>query len=623
MRDRSSARIRLAPRARRAHRACTLVASVVVGLAVSSADSARAAAGSPAWGRDGMVVTSEANATRAGHAMLEAGGNAVDAAVASAFALSVTRPFSTGLGGGAFILVRIAGAGPGGAAAYHAVDARETAPAGASRDMYVAPGVPERASLVGGLAAGTPGLVKGLEEVHARFGKLSWETVVAPAATLAREGFGIAPYHVRAIERMRARIQRGTAGSLPPGIAETARIQFPPAGEAVRPGWRLVQRDLAATLDEIARDRGASFYRGDVAAALAAAAQAHGGVLADADLAGYATRWREPVRGRYRDTEIISFPPPSSGGVALVEALGILEGFDLAARPAGSSASLHLIAEAMKLAFVDRAFWLGDPDFVDVPVAQLTSSPYIAGLRARLAPRPWWRSAPWHWGRGERALQVKAPGLPVNDSGTTHLSVTDPQGNAVSMTKTINTGYGSLVTAAGTGVILNNEMDDFAKAPNTPNAYGLVDTRGANAIAPGKRPLSSMTPTFVEREGELFMVTGSPGGPRIISTTLLSILNVLDYRMDVKAAVSAPRFHHQWVPDVLFVEPETPADVIDALEERGHTVKASGRHWSAAEAIVVDRERGLHWGGNDPRADGLALGFDARPRRPAGEDAAR
>jgi gamma-glutamyltranspeptidase/glutathione hydrolase len=304
---------------------------------------------------------------------------------------------------------------------------------------------------------------------------------------------------------------------------------------------------------------------------------------------------------------VITFPPPSSGGVALLEALGILEGFDLAALGAGSSASLHRIAEAMKLAFADRAALLGDPDFVAVPVERLVSADYAADQRARINP-PWWRRAPWTWHRGEVSIRVRGPGLSVDDSGTTHLSVADAAGNAVAVTETINTPFGSGITVPGTGIILNNEMDDFSIAPDTPNAYGLVDTRGANAIEPGKRPLSSMTPTLLLRDGRLRLVTGSPGGPRIISTVLLSILNVVDYGLDVMAAVSEPRIHHQWQPDALVVERAIAEDVLAGLRERGHRVEVSRENWSSAQALAYRADSGWFSGGSDPRSDGLALG---------------
>jgi gamma-glutamyltranspeptidase/glutathione hydrolase len=555
---------------------------------------AHAAAAAPAQARGGMVVTSQARATRAGVAMLAAGGNAIDAAVAAAFALGVTQPFSAGIGGGAFLLIRRA------SGEVVAIDARETAPAAADRDMYVRPGVPERASLAGPLAVATPGFVQGLAAAQAEYGALSLAEVLRPAIRLAADGFEIGPYHAKMLERMRGY-------GLPERFPETARIQYPANGETAYPGWRLVQTDLAKTLRRIAQRGPDVFYSGDLAATIAADVKRRGGLLTVDDLAAYEVRFRKAVRGEYRGYRVDSFPPSSSGGVALIEMLNILSAFDLAPLGAGSSASVHRIAEAMKFAFADRAAYLGDADFVDVPVAALTAPAYGAELARRINP-PRWRRAPWTWLRGESVATVRGPGLPQNDSGTTHLSTSDAAGNAVALTMTINTPFGSGITVPGTGVLLNNEMDDFSKAPDTPNIYGLVDTRGANAIAPGKRPLSSMAPTIVTVDGELFMVTGSPGGPRIITTVLLTLLNVIDFDMDVEQAVAAPRFHQQWVPDTLYVEPAVTADVIRGLEARGHTVEISERNWSAAEAIVVDAETGWHYGGSDPRRDGLAAG---------------
>jgi gamma-glutamyltranspeptidase/glutathione hydrolase len=480
-----------------------------------------------------------------------------------------------------------------------ALDARETAPAAATRDMFVAPGVPEGASRSGPLAVGTPGFVAGCALALERFGTLPLAEVLAPAIALAGNGFEIGPYHARMIETMRG---YGLAKRFP----ETARIQFPPEGEPAHPGWRLVQPELAATLRRIAAEGPAVAYTGGIGDAIVRAVRERGGILTREDLGAYRPVLREPVSGSYRGHEIHSFPPPSSGGVALIEMLNILEGQDLASLGARSSAGVHRIAEAMKLAFADRAAYLGDPDFVDVPTERLVSKAYADAQRARLDPA-WWRVAPWRWGE-ERAVRVVGPGLPQNDAGTVHLSTADASGSAVALTMTINTPWGSGITADGTGIVLNNEMDDFAIAIGVPNAYELVDTRGANAVAPGKRPLSSMTPTLVEKDGALFMVTGSPGGPRIISTTLLSLLNVIDYGRDVSEAVSAPRFHHQWEPDVLDVEPSTPRDVVEALRARGHEVEVSEREWSAAEAIAV-RPDGTFHGAADPRRDGVALGL--------------
>jgi gamma-glutamyltranspeptidase/glutathione hydrolase len=562
---------------------------------------AGAASQKPALGRHGMVVTSQAEATRAGHALLAAGGNAVDAAVAAAFALAVVQPFSAGVGGGAFVLIRTA---DGRAVA---LDARETAPAAATADMFTRPGVAEHASLAGPLAVATPGFVSGMALALERFGTRSLADVLAPAIALAERGFPIGPYHARMLAAMG---ERGMRERFP----ETGRIQFPPPGTPPLPGWHLVQGDLAETLRRIARDGPEVARRGDIAGAIAEELQAQGGILTWEDMAGYEPKLREPLRASYRGLEILAFPPPSSG-TTLIQALNILEGFDLRTRGAGSSSAIHRIAEALKLSFADRNYWIGDPDFVEVPVTRLTSRAYAEELRGRINPG-WWQRAPWHWSRAESALHVEGPGLAPEDAGTTHLSVTDATGNAVALTMTINTPFGSGITVPGSGIVLNNQMDDFSSAPGQPNVYGLVDVRGANAIAPRKRPLSSMTPTMVLSEGRLVMVTGSPGGPRIVSATLLSILNVLDFRMDAQAAVSAPRFHHQWIPDEIVLEPGAPQDVVDALRARGHEVRVDEREWSAVAAIVIDPKTGWHNGGADPRSDGLALGLD-----PPGEEA--
>jgi gamma-glutamyltranspeptidase/glutathione hydrolase len=562
------------------------------------APDARAAAANPAWGRQGMVVTSVTAASEAGREAFARGGNAIDAAVAAAFAIGVTEQYHSGIGGGGFILIRLGGGET------FALDAREVAPAAARADMYldasgkVVPG----ASRVGGKSVAVPGLAHGLLEAHARFGKLSRADVLAPAIRLAREGFAIGVRHQRIVALGQ---QLGLWQA--PFAAETARINL--AGGATPPlGWKLVQPDLARTYEALAQRGAEVLARGPIADAIVAAATSAGGLLTKEDLAGYRTRWREPVRGSYRGLEVVSFPPPSSGGVHLVQMLNTLEPFDLAALGAGSSESIHLVAEAMKLAFADRAAHLGDPDFVDVPVPWLTSKEYGKALAARLRPRPFWRRAPWRWGQGD-VLEVAGPGTPPpDDSGTSHLSALDAAGNAVAITQTVNLLYGSGITVPGTGIVLNDEMDDFSAAPDVPNAFGLVG-RDKNAIAPGKRPLSSMTPTIVVRDGRAWMVTGSPGGPRIITTTLLTILNAVDYGMDVQAAVSAPRFHHQWFPDKLELEPDVPRDVREALVRRGHPAEYATRAWSSAQAIVADPEKGVIWGGSDPRSDGAALGW--------------
>ena len=571
---------------------------LLVGFFVSGVSGeARGAAPAPAIGKLGMVVSPQADASAAGLALLEAGGNAIDAAVATAFALSVSDPHHSGIGGGGFILIRLADG------RVMAIDARETAPAAASADMYLQPGLPEHASRIGALAVATPGLLKGLAWALEDFGSKPLREVLEPAIRIAEEGFAVGPRHASAANLWR---QLGGAKLFP----ETAAIQLPPGGAPVEPGWRLIQPDLGRTLRLIAAEGPEVLYRGRLARAIADAVRDRGGILTPEDLQGYQAKRREPIRGSYKGYEILSFPPPSSGGIALVEIANILDPFDLTARGAGSSASLHVIAEAMKLAFADRAAYLGDADFVEVPTAELISKGYADRQRARINPARW-RRAPWRWHKGEVAIRVEGPGELAAGGGTTHLSVTDAEGNAVAITQTINLLFGSGITVPGTGIVLNNEMDDFSIQPNQPNAFGLVDTRGSNAIAPGKRPLSSMTPTIVVKDGKPFMVTGSPGGPRIITTTLLTILNVVDHGMDIQEAVSAPRFHHQWVPDRLLVEPAVPVDVIEALRSRGHRVEVSERNWSSAQAIVVDPATGRHTGGSDPRSDGVALGYPA------------
>jgi len=555
------------------------------------------AAAQPATGARGMVVASQIDAARAGLEMLEAGGNAIDAAVATAFALAVTQPFSAGLGGGAFMLIRLADG------RVVALDARETAPAAADRDMYVRPGVPEEASLRGALAVATPGFVRGMALALKDYGSLSLPLVLAPAIRLAEQGFAIGPYHARMLEHLR---QAG----LPKLFPETAAIQFPPEGAPAKPGWVLRQQELAGTLRILAEQGPDGFYGGELAGRIVAEVKRRGGILTTEDLDGYQPKLREPLQGSYRGLSLVSFPPPSSGGAALIEMLNILEGFDLAERGPLDPGGVHRVVESMKLAFADRATWYGDPDFVEIPLARLTSKAYAEELRGRIEPP---LKLPVPGGEAERALELEAPGLRHDDSGTTHLSTTDAEGNAVGLTMTINTPFGSGITVPGTGIVLNNEMDDFSKAPDQPNVYGLVDKRGANAIAPRKRPLSSMTPTVVLRDDRVFMVTGSPGGPRIITTTLLTILNVVDFSMDVQEAVAEPRYHHQWLPDKVFAEPKLPGVLVEGLRERGHDVDVEDHTWSSAQSIVIDPATGLHLGGSDPRGDGAALGFNPKP----------
>jgi gamma-glutamyltranspeptidase/glutathione hydrolase len=565
--------------------------SLLAWLGLALAQAALAAAPPPTTSTRALVVSPHPAVSEAGVELLRAGGNVVDAAVAAAFALAVAQPQSTGIGGGGFLSIRLADGRA------FAIDARETAPAAATPDLYLRPGVPDDAALVGGLAVGTPGLVAGLALAQERFGSRPLAEVMAPAIRLAAEGYVIGRYQAGFIEALRARAPLAR-------FPETARIHFPPG--PVGPTTRLVQPELARTLRAIAALGPRAFYQGAVAEAIAKAVQESGGVLTVEDLVRYRPVLREPLVGRFRGFEVLAFPPPSSGGVTLVETLNILEGFELAALGAGSSAAIHRIAEALKLAFADRAVYLGDPDFAALPVAQLLDPAYAARLRARINP-PRWRRAPWTWGRSEVAIRVAGPGLPAEDAGTAHLSVADVAGNAVAITETINTPYGSWVMASGTGVLLNNEMDDFATRPGRPNAFGLVAVAGANGVEPGKRPLSSMAPVIVLEDGRLRFVAGSNGGPRIITSTLLALLNHLEFGMDVAEAVAAPRFHHQWLPDELLLEADTPADVVDALRARGHAVRVVDDLGGGVEAIAFDPATGVLSGAPDPRRDGAAL----------------
>jgi gamma-glutamyltranspeptidase/glutathione hydrolase len=557
--------------------------SISLAIALLAALAAHAAAPEPASGSRGMVVTPHPEATRAGVRVLERGGNAVDAAIAAAFAVAVAQPQSTGIGGGAFILVRLADGRA------FAIDARETAPAAAYPGLYTREGVAPDASRVGGLAVATPGIVAGFALALEEHGTLSLKEALAPAIALAEDGAEIGPHSRRMIGYVRAFSQ------LPARFPETARIQLPPA--PIAPGAKLRQPELAATLRLIARRGPRAFYEGALAQKIAAAAQASGGVLSAADLAAYRPLVREPLRGSYRGLELLAFPLPSSGGVTLLEMLNVLAGYDLRASGAGSSLTIHRIAETMKLAFADRALHLGDPAFVDAPVKRLLDPAYAGLLRARI--------------HDDRASAVAGSQLAVEDAGTAHLSVVDAAGNAVAITQTVNGPYGSWVTVPGTGIVLNNEMDDFVTSPGQADQWGLLGVASAaNRVEAGKRPLSSMAPLIAVADGKLRFVAGSNGGPRILSSVLLAFLGVVDWDMDAQEAVSAPRFHHQWRPDVLEVEAETPVDVIQALRARGHSVTVTDEIITGVEAIVIDPKTGLMTGGADPRRDSSALGLD-------------
>lgn len=539
----------------------------------------------PVLARHGMVSSQERRASAVGVEILKRGGNAVDAAVAVGFALAVTLPRAGNLGGGGFMLVHLAKSNE-----TIAIDYRETAPAAATRDMFLGPdGKPDPAkSRDSGLSVGVPGTVRGLALAHEKYGsgKLSFAALIEPAIRLAREGI---------------EVEDDLADSLPGAVAKFQRHPasatiFLKDGKPLAVGDRLVQTDLAATLEEIATGGPDRFYSGRIAAAIASSVKAAGGVMTEADLAAYRAVIRTPVTGSYRGYEIASMPPPSSGGVHLVQILNILEGFDLAGFGAGSAETLHRMAEAMKPAYADRATFLGDPDRVKVPVKGLTSKKYAETLRAAIDAN-----------RARRADEVKAGDpLPYESDQTTHFSVVDAEGNAVANTYTLNFSFGMGMVAPGTGVLMNNEMDDFSAKAGALNAYGLVggDT---NSVHPGARPLSSMTPTILFKDGKPFLVTGSPGGSRIITTVLQVVVNVVDFGMNIAEAVAAPRIHHQWKPDVLVVEHGLSPDTLKLLLDKGHRVQP-GRTSGSANSIMVTKA-GLQ-GASDPRQRGTAaLGY--------------
>jgi gamma-glutamyltranspeptidase/glutathione hydrolase len=538
-----------------------------------------------AWGAHGMVAAEHRLAAHAGVAILQRGGNAVDAAVATAFAVCVVNPSSCGIGGGGFMLIYLAKQQRA-----VALDYRETAPARASRDMFVRDGqvVPEL-SRRGGLAVAVPGEVAGLAAALRRYGTRPLATVLAPAIGYARDGFVVEDHLATEIAH-NADALRAT-----PGLG---RVFLHADGSPVRAGETLRQPELARTLQRIADEGPAVFYRGDIAASIARSVDAAGGILSTADLAAYQPRWRAPLSGRHRADTVISMPPPSSGGGVLLEILGILQFDDLPALGRESPTYLHLLAEAMQHAFADRAEYYGDPDFVPVPLEQLLAPANSAVLRARI-------SATHTLDHAAYGSHVTGQPAAVTDHGTSHVSVMDAGGNAVACTTTINTAFGAMVVAGDTGILLNNEMDDFSAQPGAPNVYGLVGSE-ANAVAPNKRPLSSMTPTIVTRDGQPLLVLGGSGGPWIISGTVEVLLNVLDFRMDAAAAVAAARIHDQWVPAALAVEPGIPQPVRRALARYGHVVKEVP---SMAAIQAVRRQAGVFEGAADPRKGGEADGW--------------
>lgn len=551
-----------------------------------------------------MVASVRPSASRVGVQMMKAGGNAVDAAVAVGFALAVVYPQAGNLGGGGFMLIRLADDKT------HFIDYREKAPAAATANMYLdAQGnVIEDASTVGYKAIGVPGSVAGMVYAEKKYGQLSLAQVMAPAIKLAEAGFGLIGDDARDLRDDKHLTQ----------FPESRRI-FQRDGNYYKAGEVFKQPDLARTLKRIAANPD-DFYHGAMARELAASMQKGGGLITVGDLASYEVKEREAVRGSYRGYEIISAPPPSSGGTALIEILNILEGYDLAKFKGRTTPAVHLTLEAFRRAFFDRAEFMGDPDFSNTPVAQLIDKRYGTAWRESINPA--YASVSKDLIRPAIFTQLEQyaaahspPSAGAEPNHTTHYSVVDPDGNAVATTTTLNDTLGSRVTPEGLGFLMNDEMDDFAAKPGAPNMYGLIQGP-ANAIGPGKRPLSAMTPTIVLKEDKLFLVLGSEGGPRIITTVANILMGVVDYGMNIQEAVDAQRFHQQWLPDVASVEQGFSPDIVKGLEGMGYRIEFgeddSGMrepYWSDGECIMVDPKRGTRLGASDKRNGGRAMGF--------------
>jgi gamma-glutamyltranspeptidase / glutathione hydrolase len=537
----------------------------------------------PEHARHAMVVAQEPLAADVGLRVLQSGGNAIDAAVAVAFALAVTYPYAGNIGGGGFLLARFAD----GRTTF--IDFREKAPLAATRNMYLdSKGNVTKDSLVGWRAAGVPGTVRGMELAHQKYGHKPWAELVDPALRLATEGFPVS-------YTLDTSLHREAEMKLLSQFSESKRVFL----ETAHYGDNFAQPDLAATLKRI-RDRGASdFYEGETAQKLAAAMASNGGLITLADLKAYQAAEQEPLRGRYHGDEIITAPPPSAGGVGLLQMLGMLEGSGYEKAGAGSAASIHYVAEVMRRFYADRSEYFGDPDFYKVPVRKLLDPKYIKSRRDSIDP-----------GHATPSSQIRPGELGVHESTeTTHFNIVDSEGNAVAVTYTLNNGYGSGVTVPGLGFLLNDEMDDFAAKPGSENLFHLIQGE-SNAIQPGKRPVSSMTPTIVTRDGKLFLVLGAPGGARIINGVLQVILNVEDFHMNLQDAVDAPRFHHQWMPDLLYVEKGTSPDTVALLHAMGHQVSPLESTQSVVARVeAILNEGGWLQGATDPRGDAKAEGY--------------
>jgi len=540
------------------------------------------AARQPVHSQHAMVVAQEPLATDVGVAVLKAGGNAVDAAVAVGFALAVTYPFAGNIGGGGFMLVRFAD----GRATF--IDFREKAPIKASRNMYLdANGKLTKDSLVGWRASGVPGSVRGFELAHKKYGHKSWTELLDPAVRLASDGYPVSYSQSESLQS--------------PGTTKLLS-QFPDSKRIflnAKYGDKLIQPELAATLKRIREHGAADFYEGETARKFAAAMEANGGLITLEDLKQYQAVERTPLRGHYRDYEVITAPPPSSGGIGILQMLGMLEGSGYEKTGAGSAATIHYVAEVMRRFYADRSEYFGDPDFVKMPMHQLLDPRYIASRRSSIDPQ-----------HATPSDQIRAGNLaPYEKTETTHYDIVDSEGNAVAVTYTLNGGYGSGVTAPGLGFLLNNEMDDFAAKPGEENLFHLIQGE-ANAIQPGKRPLSSMTPTILVRGGKPFLVLGAPGGSRIINGVFQVILNVVDFHMNVQDAVDWPRFHHQWMPDQLYLEKGISPDTLERLRAMGHKIAAAeGATPVVARVEAILADGGWLQGGSDGRGSGKAEGY--------------
>jgi gamma-glutamyltranspeptidase / glutathione hydrolase len=538
-----------------------------------------------------MVVSVHHLATDAGVQVLRQGGNAVDAAVAVGFALAVVHPIAGNIGGGGFMLIH-----------EHSgkdifIDYREKAPLAASANMYLDPrgNVIPNASIVGYRAIGVPGSVAGLVYAEKHYGKLTLRQVMAPAIRLAADGFVLSDEEADELH-----------DSILTGFPASKHI-FQRDGNFYKPGEIFRQPELAETLRHIASDAG-DFYKGAMARQIAAAVQKGGGLITAEDMARYTVKERQPIIGTYRGYSVVSAPPPSSGGVALIEMLNMLEGFKLAPLGDRTAPEMHLIVEAFRRAYMDRSNYLGDPDYVKIPVEQLISKKYAAAWRESILPEKASSSATLQRPAGFVPAPPTMAEVRQEPVDTTHYSIVDAEGDAVAVTTTLNGGYGSGVTVPGLGFLLNDEMDDFASKQGVPNMFGLIQGP-ANAIAPGKRPLSSMTPTIVLKDGKVAMVLGSPGGGRIITTVANIFLSVADEGLNIQQAVDAPRFHHQYLPDVLYLEPGFSPSTVDGLRADGYKLKV-GRHWSDGECIAVDPKTGALEGGQDHRQHyGEAAGY--------------